>query len=237
MSTGGAKRGCPSLWREEGIQEFVWIVLLAMEGEEEGVSTAAIDSSKFFDMIVWVFPLMAKMGVPDQVWKLQASFVSHLKRFFRWQSCGETWKALNGVVQGCSQSLVTDAHVTGLWMDGMSQQVLEIKGTTMVDNRRLYAVGTENFRTFEEAIEYTTCFDDEVGNKFTSKKSTVADDRTARPKQGCKETRIPVRHERETSGIPAGPREAKGPRGATRGSCQGDDHDKQNLHDQKHLHF
>ena len=82
---------------ENRIQECVWTVLLAMEGEEEGVATAAIDSSKFFDMIVWevVFPMMGKMGVPDSVWKLQASFVFHLKRSFRHgQSCGEVWKAI-----------------------------------------------------------------------------------------------------------------------------------------------
>ena len=37
----------------------------------------------------------------------------------------------------------------------MSQQVPEIEATTMVDDRRLYAVGTEKFRILEEAIEYT----------------------------------------------------------------------------------
>ena len=31
-------------------------------------------------------------------------------------------------------------------MEGLNQQVAEIKGTTMVDDRRLYAVGTEKFR-------------------------------------------------------------------------------------------
>ena len=64
---------------ESRIQECVWTVLLAMEGEEEGVVTAAIDSSKFFDMIVWevVFPMMGKVGVPDRIWKLQANFVFH----------------------------------------------------------------------------------------------------------------------------------------------------------------
>ena len=40
-----------------------------MEGEEEGVAMAAIDSSKFFDMIVWevVFSMTVKMEVPDSV--------------------------------------------------------------------------------------------------------------------------------------------------------------------------
>ena len=38
----------------------------------------------------------------------------------------------------------------------MNQQEPEIKATTMVDDRRLYAVGTENSRILEEAIEYTT---------------------------------------------------------------------------------
>ena len=39
-----------------------------MECEEEGVATAAIDSSKFFDMIVWevVFTMMGKMGSPGE---------------------------------------------------------------------------------------------------------------------------------------------------------------------------
>ena len=31
--------------------------------------------------------------------------------------------------------------------------------------------------------------------------------------------------------------EAKEPQGAKRESCQGDDHDKHNWHDQNHLHF
>ena len=44
-------------------------VLLAMEGAEEGVAPAAIDSSKFFDVIVWevVFSMMGTMEVPDCV--------------------------------------------------------------------------------------------------------------------------------------------------------------------------
>ena len=72
MSSGGAKLGCPTLWREAfqkiASQECVWTLLLAMEGEEEGVATAAIDTSKFLDMIVWemVFPMMGKMRVPDR---------------------------------------------------------------------------------------------------------------------------------------------------------------------------
>ena len=82
---------------ENRMQECVWTALLAMEGEKE--------SSELFDMIVWE---VEKMRVADRVWKLQASFVFHLKRFFRrGQSCCDTWKALNGVVQGCSLRLVT----------------------------------------------------------------------------------------------------------------------------------
>ena len=40
-------------------------------------------------------------------------------------------------------------------MYGMKQQVPEIKATTMVDDRRLYAVGTEKFKILQEAIEDT----------------------------------------------------------------------------------
>ena len=109
-----------------------------------------IDSSKLFDMIVLevVFPMMGKMGVPESVWKLQASFVFHLKLFFRQgQSCGEVWKAMNGVVQGCSLSLVTVACITGLWMDGMNRQIPEIKATTVVDDKRLYAGGRRSSKS------------------------------------------------------------------------------------------
>ena len=74
---------------------------------------------------------------------------------------------------GCSLGLVTVACTTGLWMDGMTLQVPEIKATPMVDDRRLYAVGTEKFRIIEEAIEYTKN-DEDVGRKFNSKKSIVA---------------------------------------------------------------
>ena len=146
-----------------------------MEGEEEGVPTAAIDSSKFFDMVVReVFTMMWKMGIPDQVWKLQASFVVHLQRFFRQgQSLGEMCRALNGVVQGCSFGIVTVACITGLWMDGMNQEVSEIKATTMVDDRRMYVVGAEKARTLEEAIGNIK-HDEEVCDKFNNKKSTLA---------------------------------------------------------------
>ena len=81
---------------------------------------------------------------------------------------------MNGVVQGCSLSLVTVACITGLWMDGTNRQIPESKATTMVDHRRLNAVGAEKFKVLEEAIEYTQKFDEDVGNKFNSKKSTVA---------------------------------------------------------------
>ena len=82
---------------------------------------------------------------------------------------GELWKAMNGVVQGCSLSLVTVAYSTCLWMDGMNQQVPQIKATTMVDDRRLYAVGTEQFRILQEAVEYTKTIDDEVVTSSTAK--------------------------------------------------------------------
>ena len=51
---------------------------------------AAVDSSKFFDMIVGE---VVFTRVPDLVWKLQANFVFHLKRFFRQgnrlENCGK----------------------------------------------------------------------------------------------------------------------------------------------------
>ena len=49
---------------ENRIQERARTLLVAMEGEEEGVAMAAIDSSKFFDMIVLevVFPMMGNMA-------------------------------------------------------------------------------------------------------------------------------------------------------------------------------
>ena len=44
----------------------------------------------------------------------------------------------------------------------------------MVDDRTLYAGRTEKFRILEEAIEYTTTYDEEVGSKFKPQDSTVA---------------------------------------------------------------
>ena len=82
------------------------------------------------------------------------------------------------------------AAVSSQWMDGLNQQVPEIKATTMVDDRRLYA-----FRVLGEAIAYIKKFDKYVGKKFNSKKLTVAQ----------------ASHERETSGIPAVARKAKEP--------------------------
>ena len=54
-------------------------------------------------------------------------------------------------------------------VDGMNRQIPEIKATTMVDDRRLHAMGTETFRILEEAIKYRKTIDDEeVGNQFNS---------------------------------------------------------------------
>ena len=172
MSTGGAKRGCPSLLWRQASKSVYGLCCWQWKVRRKEFPRRQSTRPNFFDMIVWVFTMMGEDGSPSQSVEAPSRLRLPFEMILSW---------------GCSHSLVTVAHITGLWMDGMSQQVPEIKGTTMVDNRRLYAVGTENFRTFEEAIEYTTCFDEEVDNKFTSKKSTVADDRTARPKQGCKE--------------------------------------------------
>ena len=113
---------------------------------------------------------------------------------------------MNGVVQGCSLSLVTVACITGLWMDGMNRQIPEIKATTMVDDRRLYAVETEKFKILEEAIEYTKKFDEEVGNKFNTKKSTVATSLMGQQKDIKKvATRQKLKYvtSEKTGGIPA----------------------------------
>ena len=129
--------------------------------------------------------------------------------------------------------------IIGLCMDGTNQQVPDIKATTLVDDRRQYAVGTES-SNFLRKRSNTQFFYEEVGNKFNSKKSTVATSLMSEQKdmnESCNESKTQACHEREASGIQAVSREAEEPRGAKRESCQGDDHDKQNWHDQKHLHF
>ena len=83
-SSGGATCGYPSLHvgdiPEHRTRECVWTVVLAVEAKEEGVATAAIDSSTFFDVMAWevVFSMMGKMRGPGRVWKLHGTFVFHL---------------------------------------------------------------------------------------------------------------------------------------------------------------
>ena len=70
--------------QEHRIQECVWTVLLAVEGEVEGVATAAIDSSKFFDIIVLdVVVTMMEDGSPRPSAEPPSQLRLHLKRFFR----------------------------------------------------------------------------------------------------------------------------------------------------------
>ena len=72
----------------------------------------------------------------------------------RIQECVRTvMLAMEGEEEGVV--LVTVASFSGWWMEGMNEQVPEIKATTMVDDRMLYASETKNFRIFEEAIENT----------------------------------------------------------------------------------
>ena len=51
-------------------------------------------------------------------------------------------------------------------MDGVNRQIPEIKATTVVDDRRLYAVGDGEVQSLEVAIEFTKQLHEEVGNKF-----------------------------------------------------------------------
>ena len=81
---------------------------------------------------------------------------------------------------------------------------------------------------------------EDVGNKFNNMKSTFATQLMSEQKDIMKiATRQKFKHvtSEQQVGYQLSQREAKEPRGAKRESCQGDYHDKQNLHDQKHLHF
>ena len=155
---------------------------------------------------------------------VESKTLEELLRYFVWpappdlrpitvtcQTYGETRKALNVVVQGCSLCLVTEACITGSWMEGLSQQLPEI--TTMADDRRwLYAVGTEKIRIREEATKYLTL--EEVGNKFNSKKSTVATSLMTEQKEikkVAKRQKSSMSQVKKTSGIPGVPRAAKEP--------------------------
>ena len=84
-------------------------VLLATEGQDRVVATAAVDSFKVIDMVVWelAFTTMVKLGVPAKIWKMQAWFVFHLKRVCRQgQWCGEfsespEWRSSRLQLQSC----------------------------------------------------------------------------------------------------------------------------------------
>ena len=73
--------------------------------------------------------------------------------------------------------------------------------------------------------------DEDAGNKFNNKKSTVATQLMSEQKDMMKiATRQKLKHVTSDKqvGFQLSQREAKEPRGAKRESCQGDDHDGQN---------
>ena len=138
---------------ENRIQECVWTVLLAMGGEE--VRRSCHGGNRLVqvlrhDRVRGGLLHDGEDGSPRPSVKapgqLRLPFETILSSR---QSCAETWKALNGLVK-------SQLHrITALWVDGMNEQAPETRATTMVDDRKLYAVGTEKLRILEEAIDYT----------------------------------------------------------------------------------
>ena len=139
---------------------------------EEGITTAAIDSEKYFNSICWevTFQMLDRMGLDQRIWKpisLHTSRDSTLLRE-RW------WTCTKGIVQGCSLSLMATAAPSTVWARVPEEEVPTVICNSIVDDRRLCATGKEAPEQLRSAIQIKRDVDGATGTRFNPLKSTCA---------------------------------------------------------------
>ena len=119
--------------------------------------------------------MLDKMGLAHRIWKPMLNFIVHLKRFNKVAgSMGPTWTCTNSIIQGCSLSLLAPAAPSTVYARPLEVEELADLCNSIVDGRRLCAIGKTAPKQLRSAIQVTRDFDRATGTRFTPLKSTCA---------------------------------------------------------------
>ena len=134
-----------------------------------------LDKSKCFDRLIPSVSaaIMLALGVPFQVVNMFAKLYSSLRRFLtyqKWTSSTPTTTA-NGVIQGCSLSLLAINSHMAVWCL-LLQQYQEITSAVFIDDCYLFT-HLEHVRILQQAMETTSSWDKMIGQVANENKSTA----------------------------------------------------------------
>ena len=142
------------------VQEAVWPLILELESAAESdipVSAATFDASKFFDHMEW-----------DETFSI-----------LRELSCGPLWRANNGLIQGCSLTLVAAMAIATVRAKFDRASTPEATLATVFDDWRMFVSGRRSVEQLERVLKRTRDYDASTGTVTNLKKTSCA---TRRPK-------------------------------------------------------
>ena len=146
------------------------------------VSAAAFDASKFFDHMErdTTSGILRELGMLARILMLMADHVFCLQCFFnQGQSCGPCWRASNGLVQGCSLTLVAAMASATVWAKFVRASIPEATLARVVDDRRMFVSGPQSVEPSERVVRQTREYDADTGTVTNLKKTSCA---TRRPR-------------------------------------------------------
>ena len=176
------------------VQEAVWPLILELESAAESdipVSAAAFDASKFFDHMEWdtTFGILRELNP-------MANHVFRLQRFFKQgQSRGPLWRASNGLIQGCSLTLVAAMAIATVWANFVRASTPEATLAEVIDDRRMFVSGPRSVEQLERVVKRTCEYDADTGTVTILKKTSCAT-RRPRDKEAMKKVsqELGIRH-------------------------------------------
>ena len=134
-----------------------------------------LDKSKCFDRLIPSIStaIMLALGVPFQVVNMFAKLYSGLRRFLSYQTwtCSTPTTTANGVIQGCSLSLLAVNSHMAVWSLFL-QQCQELTSAVFIDDCYLFTY-LEHVRILQQAMEITTSWDFMTGQVANEGKSVA----------------------------------------------------------------
>ena len=119
-----------------------------------------------------------------------------VQRFFKQdQSCGALWRSSNGLIQGCSLTLVAATAIATVSAKFVRASTPEATLATVIDNRRMFVSGLRSVEQLERVVKRTREYDADIGTVTNLKKTSCAT-RRPRDKEAMKKVaqELGIRH-------------------------------------------
>ena len=133
-----------------------------------GLTIVSLDYEKCFDRIPQgiVLALVERLGLPVNVVAAARGIYASLDRRFKLQrGYGQTFRATNGVVQGCPLSVVFLNALVAVWMRAVEGTVAGVEAIAYADDTYVCAEGNESVRMAQESLRVTEGFARATGQR------------------------------------------------------------------------